>query len=229
MYHKISIGKLSANQIRKLLKGHNVRVKHGQAHTIHVSSSQLKKIINAHKKGKGSTIEFDPYQQHHHRHLLGKGEGIWDTLGSVAKEVGKVALPVATDLAGRYAAKKLGVGMSGEGKRKRGRPRKHHAHHAHHAHHGGALMPAGYGFFDDLGKVAVPIATDLAGRYAAKKLGLGMHHKKGKGIHMHLNHDPMEPIVSKPKRGRPRKHGSGIGEDILHGVETVAPFLPLLL
>ena len=105
-------------------------------------------------------------------------------------------------------------------------------------------MPAGYGIKEDLlnvassvGKVALPIATDLAGRYVAKKMGVGAKKprgrpsKRGCGIHMHVNqhHEVMQPIVSKPKRGRPRKHGAGIGEDILHGVETVAPFLPLLL
>jgi hypothetical protein len=82
MYAPIGIQKLSENQLRKLLKGEPVRVKHGTHHKIHLSTHQLKKLHSAHKKGKASTITFDPYQQSKH------GEGIF---GDIAKHIRNIA------------------------------------------------------------------------------------------------------------------------------------------
>ena len=62
MYSKTNIGKLSKAQISKLLKGHRVRVKSGSGHEISLSKEQHKKLTRAHKKGMGSTLQFDPYQ-----------------------------------------------------------------------------------------------------------------------------------------------------------------------
>ena len=69
MYHKISIQKLSNAQIGKLLRGKRVRVKHGNSHTISASEEQAKKIMRAHKQGKGVTIQCDPYQCQLNHHL----------------------------------------------------------------------------------------------------------------------------------------------------------------
>ena len=66
MYHEADIGKLSENQLRKLLKGLPVRVKKGSHHKIHLSIQQLRNLHKAHNKGKASTIIFDPYQQGQH-------------------------------------------------------------------------------------------------------------------------------------------------------------------
>ena len=74
-YHKINISKLSHNQILRLLRGHRVRVKHGSGHEINASEEQHKKITRAHRKGSGSTIQFDPYQIEQHQHMRQKGKG----------------------------------------------------------------------------------------------------------------------------------------------------------
>jgi len=75
MYHPIGIQKLSQPQISKMLRGERVRVKHGAHHKLHVSEEQHKKIMKAHQKGCGVTIQMDPYQRQHHAHLKGHGEG----------------------------------------------------------------------------------------------------------------------------------------------------------
>ena len=82
MYEAIGIQKLSENQLRKLLKGEPVRIKMGSHHKIHLSIHQLKKLHTAHKKGKASTITFDPYQRDKH------GEGIF---GDIARHIKGVA------------------------------------------------------------------------------------------------------------------------------------------
>ena len=73
MYHPIEIERLSENQVKKMVKGHPVRVKHGKGHVIHASPEQHKKIAKAHMKGKGVTVQLDPYQCQHHRGLVGTG------------------------------------------------------------------------------------------------------------------------------------------------------------
>jgi len=71
MYHKIEVESLSPAQIGKLLRGDRIRVKKGRGHHIAVSEEQHKKIHKAHLKGCGSTIQFDPFQQHAHQHMKG--------------------------------------------------------------------------------------------------------------------------------------------------------------
>ena len=78
MYHPVSIDGLTNAQINKLLAGHPVRVKHGKHHKIGLSAEQYKKHVRAHTKGKGMTLQFDPYQQALHRNL--KGCGIMSSL-----------------------------------------------------------------------------------------------------------------------------------------------------
>ena len=73
MYHPVEIEKLSEPQIRKLVRGMPVRVKHGKGHVIHASTEQHKKIIKAHLKGKGVTLSLDPYQCENHMCLVGSG------------------------------------------------------------------------------------------------------------------------------------------------------------
>ena len=58
MYHPTNVGNLSAEQIRKLLGGHRVRVKHGNSHVLHLSNEQHKKVMSAHKKGCGTTLHY---------------------------------------------------------------------------------------------------------------------------------------------------------------------------
>ena len=49
-YSSVGIQSLSPSQIRRLKKGHNVRVKLGTAHNIHLSPEQLKNYMLPLKK-----------------------------------------------------------------------------------------------------------------------------------------------------------------------------------
>jgi hypothetical protein len=71
MYIEHSIGKLSKNQISKLLNGHSIRIKHGNAHKLSLSAEQNKKLMKAMKAQKGMTITLDPFQIETHQHLRG--------------------------------------------------------------------------------------------------------------------------------------------------------------
>ena len=93
MYHPVKIAPLSNPQINKLLSGQGVRVKLGNAHTIHLSSEQHKKLHKAHEKGKAVTIVLDPYQVHGHAHL--KGQGLKDIVHKAVHYGKKHLLPVA--------------------------------------------------------------------------------------------------------------------------------------
>jgi hypothetical protein len=158
-YHKVSIHKLSHAQLLKLLRGHRVRVKHGHGHEIHVSEEQHKKIMNAHKKGCGTTLQFDPYQIDMHKGQMpatpflyarqGHGEGIHHEHGEgffdMIRSVGKTVAPALIDV----GANALKNGIAGLGIR---RSRSKKAGHGEGLHHhkkshslGGALNPAGYG------------------------------------------------------------------------------------
>jgi hypothetical protein len=73
MYNPISIAPLSESQISKALKGLPVRVSAGNQHDIELSAEQFKKFAKANKKGKASTITFDPFQIQNHMSLKGSG------------------------------------------------------------------------------------------------------------------------------------------------------------
>ena len=239
MYHKLNIHKLSPTQIGKLLNGHRIRVKHGHGHEIHASEEQHKKIMRAHHKGCGATIQFDPYQMEHHAHMRGHGGG---SLGSVVKSVAKKHAPHIIDELGHLAKNHInGLGTHHA-------HHTHHTHHAHHAHeHGGALNPAGYGSKRKVGrprkghgvigniakstlKAVAPIVIDELAHLAKHKIGHGgkggrrgpSRARKGHGI----------ACGEGKKRGRPKK-GHGIGNDILNGIKKygpeVAKYAPLAL
>lgn len=65
MYFETSIAKLSRNQLKKLLEGKRVRIKKGNAHHIHLTLAQIKKLETAHKAKKAHTISFTPEQTKH--------------------------------------------------------------------------------------------------------------------------------------------------------------------
>jgi hypothetical protein len=103
MYHTVGIEKLSENQLSRLRNGHPVRLKLGNHHNIHLSIQQLKKLNSASKRGKASTVTFDPYQKEAHgsgvfgdicKKCKGKGcgEGLVSdvllTSGNVTKTIG---------------------------------------------------------------------------------------------------------------------------------------------
>ncbi len=89
MYVPASIEKLSHAQVLKLLRGQGVRVKHGVGHKLHLSTSQHKKLMSAHMKGKGMVIELDPYQCDEHQHM--RGEGVMSSLKKAYAGAKKVA------------------------------------------------------------------------------------------------------------------------------------------
>ena len=117
MYIKTGIQKLSHAQILKLLQGKRIRIKHGSGQEIHLSHEQHKKVMSAHKKGKGVTIQLDPFQQqmpeHHGLRHFGSvkkqdeehGEG-W--MGDLAKSAFKHIAPHAIDWVGDEVKKKIG-------------------------------------------------------------------------------------------------------------------------
>ena len=193
-YHQVSIGALSHPQLLKLLRGERIRVKHGHGHNIHVSEEQHKKIMNAHKKGCGTTIAFDPYQidMHkghagHHAHNV-HGEGVFD----IIRDVGKAVAPVLIDA----GASGLKSGIAGLGIHRR----KSHTVGA--TKRKAPTKRKGKGFMDMIkagAKMVAPVLID-AGANGLKGAvsGLGIkHHRKSKTM-----------TKTAPKRRKPRKGGA---------------------
>ena len=227
MYHQIGLQKLSHAQILKLLKGDRIRVKHGSHHNIHVSEEQHKKIHAAHKKGAGTTIQFDPFQQQmeaHHSLRSIEGKGLKETaLRFLRKEVAPAAI--------NFAAEQAKKAVSGEGVHKKSRK---------------TPVRKGKGFKEGalkfLRKEVLPVAIDFAAEQAKHAaVGEGMHHAHH--AHAHAHGGALMPAGYglmaaghglKKRRGRPSKKGKGIGEDILGGLKEYGPsvamsMLPLLL
>lgn len=117
MYYPAKVKKLSDNQVNRLIAGHGVRVSKGQGDTIYLSEPQLKKLNKAHLKGKGLTVNFDPYQATQHRTLkqggaLGKafknlGKAVRKDAGQFGREVGQISKSTGKQL-GKTFNKELG-------------------------------------------------------------------------------------------------------------------------
>ena len=119
-YSSVGIQTLSPSQIRRLKKGHNVRVKLGTAHNIHLSPEQIKKLHAAAKKGKAITVIFDPIQIQNHGsgvfgNISGKGvvSDVLHTAGNVSKSIGLGVARKHTPAAKKRTVKK-GKGFLGE-------------------------------------------------------------------------------------------------------------------
>ena len=96
MYHPISIQSLSKGQISKMLKGNPVRVKSGSGMNFNASKEQMKKIEKAMKKGSGTTIMLDPFQQNE---MSGSGiKSAFKKLGSFVKGNKEAFRPLARSL-----------------------------------------------------------------------------------------------------------------------------------
>ena len=103
MYFETPVGKLSKVQLNNLLKGKNVRVKKGTAHTINLSEEQLKKFHRNSRQGKALTIKLTQDQ------IAKQGGGILgDLIGLVHPTAGKVASMVGLGM------KKRGKGIVGD-------------------------------------------------------------------------------------------------------------------
>ena len=118
-YSKAGIQALSPSQIRRLKKGHNVRVKLGTAHYIHLSPEQIKKLHAADKKGKAITVVFDPIQILNHGsgvfgNISGKGV-VSDVLNTASKVSKSIGLGVARkhSTVAKRKPKKSGKGLLG--------------------------------------------------------------------------------------------------------------------
>ena len=86
MYFETQVGKLSKVQLNNLLKGKNVRIKKGTAHTINLTEGQLKKFHRNSRQGKALTIKLTQDQ------IAKQGGGILgDLIGLVHPTAGKVA------------------------------------------------------------------------------------------------------------------------------------------
>lgn len=144
MYNSVKIHKLSPTQERKLRKGKKVVIKLGGDRDINLSDEQLKKLNKASSKGRGLTIQLDPYQRDQYNEEEQDGGRI-NIRGAIKKaQIGKKIIKFAKDtklvkrvgdaLIDRAIKTIAGSGLEEETPRKkRGRPKK-----------GGALMPAGY-------------------------------------------------------------------------------------
>ena len=164
MYHPIGIEKLSENQLSRLRNGHSVRVKIGNHHKVHLSVHQLKKLHAAHKHGKASTIQFDPYQMEAH------GSGMFGDIARKAKAF--VQRHHLQDVVNPVIAKAKRLG--------------HHAVNraSHYAHSQlNRLQPIeGHGLLED---AATSLAFNAYLNHRPKGKGIKHHHKHhhhGKGL-----------------------------------------------
>jgi len=118
MYSPAEFAPLSQASLKRLMKGHTVRVKHGSGLHMNLSKMQMKKHMSSKKKGQGGyNMTLDPYQCQMH------GEGFLDDVGSAFKKVGSsfienIAKPVASEVV--KEGKAAGSAVVKEGK-KRGR------------------------------------------------------------------------------------------------------------
>lgn len=196
MYHPTNVGKLSAEQIRKLLGGHRVRVKHGNSHVLHLSNEQHKKVMSAHKKGCGTTLQLDPFQQQmeHHYTLKQRGEGVSrgrpDRRGRGAfdflKSAIKAVAPLAIDEGGKFIKSKVdGWGVQQKKPKKRA-----------------IRKTKGDGFLDDLASGLIHVGLPTAGHLAGEVLG----GPAGAMVGEMAGNMAGDAIGNLTGRGLPRKH-----------------------
>jgi hypothetical protein len=138
-YSSVGIQALSPSQIRRLKKGHNVRVKLGTAHNIHLSPEQIKKLHAAAKKGKAITVVFDPIQIQNH------GSGVFGNISTKSKAKGKGVVSDVLHTAGNVS-NSVGLGVA---RKHTITPKKR-------------LVRKGKGFFGDLGNIAKNAALSVA-------------------------------------------------------------------
>jgi hypothetical protein len=201
------------------VNGHSTRIKKGSGNQLHLTSEQLKKLEQAHAKGRAYTITLNPEQSEKH------GQGIFGDIFSKAKKLAvkhkDLINPIISSVksgASKGVAKlaksaqdkidKNIKEIEGEGvkRRRRGRPKK------------------GEGFWALLGpliKLAAPMVIDaVAGAAKGKVSGMGISEAKARANEMrvareqarYLNKDHIKVIDgtgAKRKAGRPRKRNGG--------------------
>ena len=116
MYSPAEFAPLSQASLKRLLKGHTVRVKHGSGLKLHLSKMQMKKHMASKKKGQGGyNFTMDPYQSQMH------GQGFFEDVGSAFKKMGdsfveNVAKPIGNEIVN--VGKEAGREIVKEGKRR---------------------------------------------------------------------------------------------------------------
>jgi hypothetical protein len=211
-YIQHHIGKLSPQQISKLLNGHMIRMEGGGHHVVNLSIEQSKKLHRAHMHGKAVSIRFDPFQIHHHQHLRG-GAPPASSVAWLQPSVSSVAIPkklkggaTLKDQANNFYDRKIpdelkpgleslgqsALGMAGFGL-KRGRPKKLKG--------GATLRDIGSNFYDRKIPDELKPGMESLGQSALGMAGFGLK-----------------------KRGRPRKHnttGKGFFDDMASGFQHI--------
>jgi hypothetical protein len=113
---------LSKAQAKNLSQGGSIRLKHSSLsgpHGIHLTKLQMRKLIKAHKSGKGCCLSMSPSQL---KANAQKGAGWLDVLKSIGRVAGPILQTVAP-LLGSYGAPaavagNVITGLSGEGIKK---------------------------------------------------------------------------------------------------------------
>ena len=225
---------LSGGQIRKLKKGGAITINPSMLNdaaetALSLLPSSTQKIMKNLGQNKGVRYVLKQGED-----LINRvtGKGIFDSLKSVAKSispiasaVGKELAPIALDLGKEYAKKKIG----GMGMRNRKKSVKSGCGSAYvsipykkalsNVENGGSIYPAGY--------------REGNGIYPAGMSGSGMSDMPIQlgSPYQSINSPAMNPFMPthNPFRYNPIKRGSGIGEDILGGLQTAAKFAPLAM
>ena len=198
MYFETKVGKLSKVQLNNLLKGKNVRVKSGTAHTINLTEDQVKKFHRNTRLGKALTIKLNQDQ------IAKQGSGLLgDLVGFIHPAAGMVAKVVGLgmkktnhrgsgilgDIVGMInptagaVAKAVGLGM----KKRSNRGKK-----------------IGKGFIENLAKEAAINLAKSAGKFVVDKgLEVGGNFVKGKIEGLGMNKRRATPAqLSALARGR---------------------------
>lgn len=196
MYFETQIGKLSKYQLNNLLKGKNIRIKKGTAHTINLTETQLKKFHRNSRNGKALTIKLNQEQ------IAKQGSGILgDIVGFINPTAGAVAKVIGLGMKKNYkgkgilgdivgminptagaVAKAVGLGM----KKRKGKGLMGDLANAamfSAGVHNKVLAPKklGNGFIENLAKEAAINLAKSAGKFAVdKSLELGGNYVKGK-------------------------------------------------
>jgi hypothetical protein len=214
MYEEASIQKLSQPQIKKLLKGQPVRVKHGNGMSVQMSKAQHKKLMSAHKKGKGTILQLDPYLQQ-------KGQGV---ITDVIKEIAVELAPHAIDALANVAKKRVGKGVVSEVVKEIGEELLPVAIDAV-AKSAKKRVNKGKGVVSDvvkeIGKELAPIAIDAVAKQAKKKVGKGIKEEVVqvvKEIGKELAPHAIDAVakVAKKRVGKGQKH-QGVIFDVDRG------------
>ena len=183
---KAGIQKLSQPQIKKLLSGGNVRVKHGSYHQVPMTHEQHHKLMDAHKRGAGTTLTA---HSHKHAELLGGSllDKIKSGLKSVGKVLGKTVVHSGADFLKRQPLLSPISGLINQGENfinhkidGLGLRRRRVTHRR--KNDGGALLAAGYGFHKKRHTLKKK-GHGIAGRASSRaSLSRRSSVKRGKGV-----------------------------------------------